>query len=704
MRLQDIRLQNHLSGDPVTTTALNHSKQENAVNKSLLPTMPTRYVGIAVAFLMLALIGQLAYSVSHESLSWDEGDHIFAGYMSWKGDFGMNPEHPPLVKAVATLPLLFMDLKVPKLQNRYFKHESSFDGRDLIYGNDPAKVIFRVRMAAMTFTVLLALFVFAAAREMFGSTAGLMALTFFVFSPNILAHGALVTTDMGITCFMFASVYAFYRYVKKPTVPRLLLAGLAVGIALAVKHSGVFVFPVLLLLALVEIFRNSQSTTNNSETRIQQARRLALAFVAIGGISFVILWSAYGFRYSMRPHGQTISPSLADFAQELRHPAVGHTIMTLARWHVLPEAYLYGLIDVKVVADETATYLFGTVYQHGQWFYFPALLLIKLTIPVLLFLLPLAIILFLRRTSYSREVLFLAIPPAFYFIVAMCSSLNIGVRHVLPMFPFLMVLVAYAAWTLVRAHRRWIYVVAALLLFHVVSSARAFPTSYIPYSNELWGGPSQTYKYLSDSNVDWGQQMLATKKYVDAHGITSCWFAYFPESGIRFRDYGIPCKTLPTPDTMWFGEQTDVPRVIEGTVFISASDLAGYELGSNVLNPYRSFQRLHPSAVIENGVFVFDGKFEVPLASALGHVQRAQIALKDEQFDEALAEAQAAVNIAPDGVRPQLTLGDVLATMHRDAEARPAYERVLALAQSMEPGAKKSWTNTVQQKLAHLQP
>src|SRR6185437_15165310 len=134
--------------------------------------------------------------------------------------------------------------------------------------------------------IILALLLFVAAREMFGSTAGLMALTFFVFSPNILAHGALVTTDMGITCFMFASVYAFYRYVKKPTVPRLLLAGLAVGIALGVKHSGVFVFPILLLLALIEIFRKPQTATNNPESRIHKARRLALALVVVGGISF----------------------------------------------------------------------------------------------------------------------------------------------------------------------------------------------------------------------------------------------------------------------------------------------------------------------------------------------------------------------------------------------------------------------------------
>jgi dolichyl-phosphate-mannose-protein mannosyltransferase len=685
-------------------TGLKSSEEPRLQNRANLQPLPSRYVTMAVVVMLLVLIGQLAYSVSHESLSWDEGDHIFAGYLSWKGDYGMNPEHPPLAKKVATLPLLFMKLKVPALQGRFFKHESSFDGRDLIYGNDAAKVIFRVRMAAMSFTVLLALLVFAATREMFGSAAALFALAFFVFEPNILAHGALVTTDMGITCFMFASIYAFYRYIKKPTLRRLLLTGCVLGVALAVKHSGVFIFPIIAFLAAIEVFRNSTTTGNNSESRPHKARRLPLAFLIIIGISIVILWSAYGFRYSMRPSGLAISPTLSDFAKELDSPIASRAILTLSHWHALPEAYLYGLVDVKVVADNTGTYIFGNVYPHGKWFYFPALMLIKCTVSVLIFLLSLPLILFFHRTQHFREILFLAVPPVFYFIVAILSGLNIGVRHVLPIFPFLIVLVAYAAWALVHSNRRWIYPVAAVLLFHVISSVRAFPVSYIPYSNELWGGPSQTYKYLSDSNVDWGQQMIATKRYVDARGITDCWFAYFPESGIRFRDYGIPCKTLPTPDTMWFGEQTDVPPVIQGPVFISASDLAGEELGSNILNPYRNFQHLHPSAFIEDGVFVFDGKFEVPLASALGHIQRSQISLDHQQFEDALTEAQAAASVAPNDIQPQMMLGDVLTAMHRDVEARPAYERALAIVQTMEPEAKNLWTATVQKQLDRLKP
>jgi len=168
-----------------------------------------------VILLLLVLEGQLLYSVRQESLTWDEGDHIFAGYMSLKHrDFGLNPEHPPLVKMVAAVPLQSMHLREPQLQNRYFKAEAYLSGRDLIFQNDFDTIIFRARTAASIFALMTALLAFLAAREMFGTGAGFLALLLIVFEPNFLAHGALVTTDTGAACGLLASIYAFYRYVK----------------------------------------------------------------------------------------------------------------------------------------------------------------------------------------------------------------------------------------------------------------------------------------------------------------------------------------------------------------------------------------------------------------------------------------------------------------------------------------------------------
>src|SRR6202163_4694315 len=210
----------------------------------------------AVMLLLLVLEFQLLYSVKHESLTFDEGDHIFAGYMSLKHhDFGLNPEHPPLVKMIAAVPLLGMDLHEPPLQNRNFKTEAYLSGRDFIFQGDHEKVIFRARMAASIFALLVALLAFLTAREMFGSDAGFIALTLIVFEPNFLAHGALVTTDTGAAAALLASIYAFYRYVKSPSWGRSAVLGVAVGMFFLTKHSAVLLPPMLILLAVIELLR-----------------------------------------------------------------------------------------------------------------------------------------------------------------------------------------------------------------------------------------------------------------------------------------------------------------------------------------------------------------------------------------------------------------------------------------------------------------
>src|SRR5258705_7600110 len=132
------------------------------------------------------------------------------------GNLGMNLDSPPLVKMLAAVPLLNLPLNMPVLQNRNFKHEAFLGGKDFLFKNDADKMLFRARMAASLLRLLLAVLVFLAAKEMFGIGAAFIALILLVFDPNLLAHGAVVGTDVGLSCFMFASIYAFYRYVKVP--------------------------------------------------------------------------------------------------------------------------------------------------------------------------------------------------------------------------------------------------------------------------------------------------------------------------------------------------------------------------------------------------------------------------------------------------------------------------------------------------------
>jgi Dolichyl-phosphate-mannose-protein mannosyltransferase len=674
---------------------------------------------LGVASLLLLLILELALTVRQESQTWDEACHIFAGYSYWtRGDFGMNPEHPPLVKLLATLPLLRLPLRVPKLQGRDAKVEAFLDGRDFLYGNNADLILFRTRMAASILTLLLALLVFVATREMFGTSPAFLALVLLVFEPNLLAHGALVTTDMGVTCFLFAAVYLFYRYVKKPSIAKVLMVGLATGFALASKHSAVLLGAILVLLAVFEVVRGpmpapplesvahslDRESRDRRPSRGKLAARMAASLLAVAVVGVGVLWAFYGFRFQMRPAGLPMNPPLVQFVSRIKHPAEVRALLTLARWRVLPEAYLYGLADVQQVTDSSATYVFGKVYPRGKWFYFPAAFVIKATLPVLLLLLFLPLALHLRRTRKWpnqgwREAAFLVLPPALYLGVAMDSGLNIGLRHILPIFPFVLILAAFAGWTLARSHRPWTYAVAGLLIFHAFSSVRAFPV-YLAYSNEAWGGPSKTYKFLTDSNVDWGQQLKATSRYLRQRHISNCWFAYFADVAADPAYYGIPCKPLTTISTMWLQPLSDVPRTIDGTVLVSAGVLSGYELGPGELNPYEQFQKLRPTAVIDDGVFVFTGHFDTSLASALNHVGKVWHLAESGDLDGALAEARAAVATAPNSVRAQASLGDMLMATQHPEDAHLAYQRALALTQTLQPEYRQYWGEILRKDLA----
>lgn len=663
------------------------------------------WIALGVAVLLAVLLLQLAFSVRRNSITWDEDDHIYAGYMSWKhADFGLNPEHPPLVKLMAAIPLLNMPLRVPVLQDRTFKHEAFLGGKDFLFENDADTMLFRARMAVSLFTLLLALLVFFAAQEMFATGAAFIALTLLVFDPNLLAHGAVVGTDIGLSCFMFASIYAFYRYAKAPSTWRLLVVGLAAGLALASKHTGILVFPMLFLLAICEVLRSGRT----SEPPIpmpganlswgKRAQQLAIALVAISAIALTVLWASYGFRYQARAEGRQLNPPLAQFVQDLSRPHEVRLLQTVARFHLLPESYIYGLADVRIMSDFYASFLLGKVYPHGVWFYFPVAFSIKSSLSFLVLLLVAIWAIATRRLTAWREILFLTIPPIFYLIIAMTSGMNIGVRHILPMYLFLSVLIGGAAWKLIQHNRRWAYVIVALLIFQAISTSRAYP-AYLAYANELWGGPSQVHRLLSDSNADWGQQLKDVKRYLDQRGIKDCWFIYFAEGVVDAGYYGIPCKPLPTQDSLWVNEPANAPPVIDGTVLISAGDLSGFEFGAGPLNPYEQFKFLRPTAVIDYGVFVYDGYFEIPLAASISHSQKAEWLLEAHRLPEALGEAQQAVALAPNAVKPNALLGDILTAMQRPEEARVSYRKALSLAKTIEPAFQIGWVEGLEKKL-----
>lgn len=676
----------------------------------------TRWVTVFVLALLCILSAQIIHAIRTQSLTWDEDDHIFAGYESWKTlDFGLNPEHPPLVKQLATLPLLPLHLKVPPLQHRFFKEESYLDGQQLLFHNGPADgghysaetLVFRARLPTLIFALAAALLVFFAAREMFNLTAGLIALTLFCFDPTLLAFGAYVTTDMAAACTIFATIYTLWRYLQRPTLARLIVTGITAGIALGCKHSTVLLAPMLVLLLCGELaaraFTPRRPRDEQQTTLARTALHYAAAFAIITLIGVAVLWIFYGFRYNARPAGLHLSPSLTDYVGPLAG-IQARGLLFAARFHLLPESYLYGLADVRKMADNMPSFFFGHVYEHGIWYYFPAVFLIKTTLATLA---ALALTVFAIARGYlrnARALWFLIAPPTLYFAVAMSSHLNIGARHILPIWVFCCVLAGAGLSALIQHNRRWLYIAGVVLACQIATTLHASP-NYIAYANEAWGGPTQTYHYLSDSNTDWGQQLLATAIYLRSHHITHCYIAYFVTPLVLPSDYGIPCTLIATPDSLDYNLPiipTTIDTATNGPILISAGDLNSFELGSSALNPYQSLMNVHPTTSIQDGILVFNGRFTLPLAAALPHVSRAWAFQRAHNNLAALREAILAESIAPNAVQPEIVLGDTEATAGNKQAARQAYARATATINTMDPDARDKWLATVNKKLAAL--
>ena len=433
--------------------------------------------------------------------------------------------------------------------------------------------------------------------------------------------------------------------------------------------------------------------------RKQTALRLTCGFFAIVVLGVFVLWAFYGFRYSASPAGIAFSTSVSAYAAPLPH-FESAIVVAVGRLHLLPELYLVGLIDVKLVSLAYPAFLLGKVYPHGLWYYFPVVILIKTTLGLLLLIALAAFATITGKLTRHRELFYSLAPPVIYLAVAMMSGMNIGARHLLPMYAFVIIFAAAAAATLGGKNRRWVILCTVLIVAHVVSSLLVFPNE-IAYANEASGGPGNLHNLLSDSSADWAQQLLQVKQWQDRNPDQECWFAYFARPVIDPGVYGIRSHALPTFDTQWGGVGL-VPSSVTGSVLISAGDLSGCEWPSGQLNPYRSFQSLHPNLAIDDSVFVYQGTLAVPEISALASAQQSEALLGRGQSGPALAVAREAVVTAPDNLSAETALGDAASTTGDKQTAMTAWHAALQIAQRLEPGAQASYVPDLESKIKGL--
>ena len=581
---------------------------------------------IILVALAVAMIAQLWTSVVQLSITSDEIDHLHAAYRYWQcNDFGWNPEHPPVVKIVAGLPLQFMTVNDPfphacGAQNT--KVVDFLTGHQFIVSN-PERMLTAARFTVCVFPLLLLVAVWFLARKMFGLPVAVISGVLVVFEPNILANGPLITTDVAATLGFLVAIYAAYSYANAPNFSRVLALGLAVGFAFTAKYSMVVLAVILPAVLLADCIVFSKGR------RWPTLLRYAGVLTAVAFISLTVLWACYGFHYVARPGGApTWDPPRLTMA---RGAVITKFVPLLKSKRALPEGYLVGLQDVLVESEVgRSSFLLGKLYRSSNWFYFPVEASIKFTLPILL-MVAVSAAAFRFWRCRPREALFLLLPAVLFLIVCMRSGLNIGIRHLLPLLPLLIIFAAAGLWHL-GSNRRWVLAAVLILLtWHAVSSLHAFP-NYLSYSNEAWGGPSETYRYLSHSDVDWGQAQKMVRDYVDRTHPANCF--YIRSYNNLNSDYGIRCRGI--SEIQW--DQLETP--FTGTLIAGVSVVNGVGFRGVSAELHRALKDIKPTAKLGgSAVLVYEGTFDLGTIVAVQLLFRArQIGEENEQLALALAQ------------------------------------------------------------------
>lgn len=464
------------------------------------PRLPRvrRWPYALVGFLLLAqMAAAMIVSAAQETPTVDEPVYVGAAVTQLaRHSVEDNFEHPPLGKLIMGAALAFAH---PRL-NATPGADEGMIGHDLLYasGNNPWHLMFLARLTTIVLTLLFALVAFAFARDLLGTGAGLAALALFAFDPDLIAHGSLATLDVAAAGFLFTAAWLLWRARYRPAL-YLPLAGLAVGAAAATRASTLPAVPVLVLLAALSRWRPARAAETGQVDRGAWPRlaRLAGAALLVAALTIATVWAVY---LVVDPRMRFTTPSSVPHFGGIRGLIVSLT--------PFPEPYRAGMAYQFGLEDRTwGGFLFGHRYLGGLWYYYPAALLVKTPLGMMvLWLAGVATMLSVKRLRPA--VPYLLAVPAVLFAATLPESRDFGTRYVIFMPMFLAVV---AVTPLVLRRRQVTVAVVALVVFVAVSSVRTFPY-YIPYSNEAFGGPSKTYLRLHDSNSDWGQDLGRTAK------------------------------------------------------------------------------------------------------------------------------------------------------------------------------------------------
>ena len=496
----------------------------------------TKLALLGALFLLLVFVAQGILFIQANSQTIDEAMHLAAGYSYLaKKDFRIEPQNPPLIKELLALPL-FLVYRLPfNPDPQHWRDADGYlhrTGLTVQIDNPSADQMLALsRFPNLFLGAFLVALIGWWAYRLWGSRAALLAMALASFEPNLVAHSSLVTTDIGVTLFIFLTVYLFWEYVNRPTWTFLVGTGISTGMALVAKYSAVLVIPIIALIVAASFLTGSKpavplpKTWNPNKPR----HKLLQAAAVLALILFVALLTippAYLF--------QGFQPWLSGF----------HQFLTLSQ-------------------EGLPAFFFGEYSWHNWWGYFPLAFLIKTPVGSLVLV---TISLVFYRTGSPlgyRQALFLVLPVTLIFLAMTQAKTNIGLRHILPVYPFLFVLASRTATLHLRRPSLALLLIGIPLACTAISSLRIAPHQ-LAYFNESVGGPEQGYRYLSDSNLDWGQDLKGLKAYVEKEKLPIIYLSYFgtaPPSyyGIRYQDVASKGTLGPPPPEK---VPADAPRKI----------------------------------------------------------------------------------------------------------------------------------------------
>lgn len=534
----------------------------------------TYFVAGCLLFLMFLAA---FFSMQKDALTFDELAHIPAGYSYLsQQDYRVNPEHPPLIKDLSALPLLFLDLNFPSESQVWKQTDSApawwiqFDlGTKFIYdsGNNPVEIIFWSRLPIIAILLILGFFIFKWTKELAGNLPALMALTLFVFSPNFLAHGRLVTTDVGAALGTVLATYFWLKFLYAPGRKNIILASVFLGLAMLMKFSLILLIPFFGLITI------AFSLLNSGPNKLKILLNYVLKAVLIGIIALIfVIWPVYQIHTLNYPAEHQLRDTSADLAPNQMTALKNINIWMSDKPILRPIAqYMRGIMMAtqRTVFGNTV-YFLGEISASAWWYYFPVIYFLK--VPLAFHLLTLLVLKGLILTNRRKiflgsfkswiknnfTVFSLILFVLFYWLVAITSNLNIGIRHILPIFPFTYILVVLGLKKLIATSQSFkkplLVIVLLSVIWYAGSSVSAFP-NYIPYYNEAAGGQKEEYKYAVDSNYDWGQDFYKLVDFVKENNIEKIHLDYFggesPEYWLGEKYLKLNPKEIKSPPKGW---------------------------------------------------------------------------------------------------------------------------------------------------------